>query len=87
MYILEIQYQIFKNFTPQQIFMSKEMEKTARDEMQAASLQRDKQKKFLRSQRHSKFGTQLCIQRPDGTRVMLTNIYQKSIDITNLGKH
>lgn len=49
MYILEIQYQIFKNFTPQQIFMSKEMEKTARDEMHAISQQREKDRKFLRS--------------------------------------
>jgi hypothetical protein len=30
MHILEIQYQIFKNFTPEQIFLTKEKEKEAK---------------------------------------------------------
>lgn len=57
--------------------MSTEMEKEARNELDAADIQGEKNRKFLRSTRPSKFGTQLCIQRPDGTRVMLNNIYQK----------
>lgn len=67
--------------------MSSELEKTAKEELVAQDRQREKHRKFIRSTRPSKFGTQLCIQRPDGTRVMLTNIYQKTIDVTNLGKH
>jgi hypothetical protein len=35
MQVLEIQYQIFKDFTPQQIFMTKDSEKQARDELYA----------------------------------------------------
>ena len=44
-------------------------------------------RKFLRSTRPSKFGTQIQVTRPDGTRVMLTNLYQKNFDVTNLGRH
>lgn len=44
-------------------------------------------RKFLRSTRHSKFGTQIQVTRPDGTRLMLKNLYQKNFDVTNLGKH
>jgi hypothetical protein len=41
---------------------------------------------FLRNTRSSKFGTQLQINRADGSRYMVNNIYQKTIDSNNLGK-
>lgn len=87
MQILEIQYQIFKNFTPDQIFLSKEQESRAKEDMYAQEKAHERRRFFLRHTRPNKFGTQLSIQRPDGTRIMLQNIYQKSIDPTNLGKH
>ena len=40
----------------------------------------------MKGTRPSKFGTQLGVKRPDGSMVMVNNIYQKSVDITNLGK-
>ena len=46
----------------------------------------DRRRFFLRHTRPSKFGTQLQINRADGSRCMVNNIYQKSIDSTNLGK-
>ncbi len=87
MHILEIQYQIFKNFTPEQIFITKEKELEAKQKVQSEREEFQNTRKFLRSTRPGKFGTQIQVTRPDGTRVMLTNLYQKHFDVTNLGKH
>jgi len=84
--ILEIQYQILKNFTPDQVFMTAEKEANAKQELYSKQNDLDKRRMFLRSTRSGKFGTQLQITRPDGTRMMIHNIYQKSIDTNNLGK-
>jgi len=67
--------------------LSKDQENKAKEEMYAKERAHERRRFFLRHTRPNKFGTQLCVQRPDGTRIMLQNIYQKSIDPTNLGKH
>ena len=66
--------------------MTKDKEKAAKEELHAGETQRERTRHFLKGTRPSKFGTQLCISRPDGSRIMVNNIYQKSVDITNLGK-
>lgn len=86
MWILEIQYQIVKNFTPEQIYMTKDQEKELRAELYQQQKEIDQRRLFYRSMRCSKFGTQLCIKRADGTRQMVNNIYQKSIETTDLTK-
>ena len=86
MQILEIQYQIFKNFTPEQVFLSEDKEKEAKQVMYAKENEVERRRFFLRHTRSSKFGTQLQINRADGSRYMVNNIYQKTIDSNNLGK-
>ena len=59
MQILEIQYQIIKGFTPEQVFMSNEKEREAKMAAFEVENENERRRKFLRSARHSKFGTQL----------------------------
>ena len=66
--------------------MNKETEKEAREELQAQQSQRERTRTFLKGTRPSKFGSQLSIQRSDGSRLMVNNIYQKAVDVNNLGK-
>lgn len=40
---------------------------------------------MVRGLRHGKFGTQLEIRRADGSSKMVTNIYQKQIDVNDFG--
>ena len=54
---LEIWYQIFKSFTPQQIFTPEEGEKNAQEEIVAREKARERRLNFLRGIRHSKFGS------------------------------
>ena len=75
-----------RSFEPELIFLTDEREKAARDEVMAKDLAAEKRKLFLRSTRNSKFGTQLQVTRPDGSKMMVTNIYQKNFDTNNLGK-
>jgi len=57
MQILEIQYQILKNFTPEQIFMNSEKEQVVRSEIYEKEKELQKRRFFLKSTRNSKFGT------------------------------
>lgn len=54
--------------------------------MYAKETENERRRFFLRHTRSSKFGTQLQINRADGTRYMVNNIYAKTIDANNLGK-
>ena len=46
---------------------------------------RKRKSNFIKSLRHGKFGTTLQIKRDDGSSALVSNIYQKNIDINNLG--
>jgi hypothetical protein len=59
MQILEIQYQILKNFTPEQIYMNEEREKEAKDTLFLKEKELEKRRMFLKSTRSCKFGTQI----------------------------
>jgi len=56
-HILEIHYYILKDFTPQQLFLTKEKEEAARQEIYSEQKNLERRRKFLKSIRHSKFGT------------------------------
>lgn len=68
------------------MFLSEDKEKEAKQVMYAKENETERRRFFLRHTRSSKFGTQLQINRADGSRYMLNNIYQKTIDSNNLGK-
>jgi hypothetical protein len=78
---LEIWYTIFKNFTPQQIFMSEEGERAATEDIIAKERARDRRINFLRGMRHSKFGSQIEVKRADGSSAIVQNIYQETINL------
>ena len=44
-------------------------------------------KSFVRALRHGKFGTQLQVKREDGSSKMITNIYQKQIEVNDFGNN
>jgi hypothetical protein len=50
-----------KSFTPSQILLSKDKEMEARMELHQQQKEVEKRRFFLRSTRHSKFGTQLGV--------------------------
>lgn len=72
---LEIWYNIFKSFTPQQIFTPEEGEKLANEEILAKERAKERRLNFLRGIRHGKFGSQLQIMREDGSSALISNIY------------
>jgi hypothetical protein len=57
MHILETHYQIFKHFTPQEIFISREKELEAKKKISDMMQEFKNRRKFVRSTRTSKFGT------------------------------
>jgi hypothetical protein len=75
MHVLEIHYQIFKNFTPTQITSPERLEEVAVEQLKAKERAMANHKAFVRALRHGKFGTQLQIKRDDGSSKMITNIY------------
>ncbi len=87
MQILEIQYQIFKYFYPKLIFAEQDLEKKARAKIHKDFDEKEKKKKLISFMRHSKFGTQIGVTRPDGSRAIVSNLYQSNIDKTNLEGH
>jgi hypothetical protein len=54
---LEIWYNIFRSFTPQQIFTPEEGVLNAQEEIMAKERARERRQHFLRGLRHSKFGS------------------------------
>ena len=48
---------------------------------------RERRLNFIRGIRHSKFGSQLQIQRDDGSSALVSNIYQTNIDINTIPKN
>lgn len=85
MHVLEIHYHVFKNFTPQQILTPDQQEMLAIEQLKAKERALLNHKNLVRGLRHGKFGTQLEIKREDGSSKMVTNIYQKQIDINDFG--
>ncbi|CDW80133.1 UNKNOWN [Stylonychia lemnae] len=83
-HFMEIWYQIFKSFTPQQIFNFEEGEKQALQDIDALEKARMNRQNFLRGIRHSKFGSQLQVFRNDGSSVIVGNIYQKNIEVNEV---
>ena len=68
------------------MFLSEDKENEAKQVMYAKENETERRRFFLRHTRSSKFGTMLQINRADGSRYMVSNIYQKTIDANNLGK-
>ena len=56
MQFLEIQYQIFKDFKPNQIINPKLAQQDALNRLNAQEAARKRQEAFVRSTRHGKFG-------------------------------
>lgn len=54
--------------------------------LEQAEKHRLNQSRFIKSLRHSKFGTSLQVFREDGSSKIVNNIYAKNIDIDDLGK-
>ena len=75
MHFLEIQYQILKNFRPNQIINRKQVQQEALSKLTAQEEARKRQEIFVRSMRHGKFGFQTQIKKDDGTLVRNANIY------------
>lgn len=86
MHFLEMNFQIFRDFNAFQIVDPKTSEENALFKLRAAEQARVNQSRFVKSLRHSKFGSQLQMFRSDGTSKIVTNIYQKNIDLDDLGK-
>jgi len=75
MHLLEIQFLIFKGFTPEQLFREEGWEN---DQIRKILQKERAQKKELQMRqgpRHSKFGTCLQVMRKDGSSYMVSNIY------------
>ena len=54
--------------------------------LEQAEKHRLNQSRFIKSLRHSKFGTSLQVFREDGSSKIVNNIYAKNIDLEDLGK-
>lgn len=81
LHFLEIWYQVFKCFTPSQVFNYEEMQKKIINEMESQQIHRERKMNFLRHMRHGKFGSMMQIRRDDGTSMMVSNIYKKDNEI------
>ena len=55
-HLLEMQYHIFKNFTPAQIINPKAMQSAAYSRAKEEEAARHRKQNFVRSMRHGKFG-------------------------------
>jgi hypothetical protein len=86
MHFLEINHWIFSHFKPAQIVDPKQSEELALMRLEQAEKQRLNQSRFIKSLRHSKFGTSLQVFRQDGSSKIVNNIYAKNIDLDDLGK-
>jgi hypothetical protein len=86
MHFLEINHWIFSHFKPSQIVDPKQSEEIALMRLEQAEKQRLNQSRFIKSLRHSKFGTSLQVFRQDGSSKIVNNIYAKNIDMDDLGK-
>jgi hypothetical protein len=86
MHFLEINFWIFNHFRASQIVDPSTSEKIALLKLDQIEKQRINQNRFVKSLRHSKFGTSLQIFRDDGSSKIVSNIYAKNIDMDDLGK-
>ena len=74
-HLLEIQYHIFKNFTPAQVVNPKAIQLAAHSLAKEQEAARQRKANFVRSMRHGKFGFQAQIMREDGSSMSVNNIY------------
>ena len=85
MQILEIQYSIFRNFSPEQIYFDSQAVDAKKKHIYEKVDSDEQRRKFLRSTRLWKQGPALAMTRADGTQALVQNIYQQKVDTTQLG--
>ena len=80
MQILELQYAIFRNFSPEQIYHDAASIDAKRKQIYEKVDAEEQRRKFLRSTRLWKQGPVLAMTRADGSQALVQNIYQKKVD-------